>query len=65
MPVVELHSAEHRQWVEAKNAKQRAQEALNAAAKHFNRCYQAWDAANRFEKKLRERVRKKLQRNER
>lgn len=56
-----MSGAEHQAWVRAENEKIEAQHELNSAAKAFKRAYDRWDAANRYAKKLKERVRKKLQ----
>jgi hypothetical protein len=48
-----------------RNLRTEAQNALNAAAKHFYRCYENWDGANRLAKKLKERMRNKLQKADR
>lgn len=55
----------HLKWIEAKNATEKAQEALNTAAKRFAEAYENYGIARRHEKHLRERVRKKLQKEDR
>lgn len=61
MPGPTKAPAEWHRWAAAEEARLKAREVLDRAVKQFARAYEDYEARLRYAKKLKERARKKLQ----